>query len=74
MKGSQGQIIKMNGKKLSQFQFYFEGLLGTSTKLKQETKKKFLVLESGKFLEALGSKIGTGSVFCHSFSFWDNVF
>ena len=27
----------------------------------------------GKFLEALGSWIGTGSVFCHSFSFSNNV-
>ena len=31
-------------------------------------KKMFLVLTSGKFLEALGSGIGTGSIFCLSFS------
>ena len=33
----------------------------------------FLVLTSGKFLEALGSEIGTGSVFCQSFSVSNNV-
>ena len=27
----------------------------------------------GKFLEALGSEIRTGSLFCHSLSFLDNV-
>ena len=31
-------------------------------------KKLFLVLTSGKFLEALGSGIETGSIFCFSFS------
>ena len=35
-------------------------------------KKSFLVLTSGKFLEALGSGIGTGLVFCHLFSFLNN--
>ena len=30
-------------------------------------KKSFLVLTSGKFLEALVSGIGTGSIFCLSF-------
>ena len=33
----------------------------------------FLVLTSRKFLETLGSGIGTGSVFCHSFSFSNHV-
>jgi hypothetical protein len=33
----------------------------------------FLVLTLGKFLEALGSGIGTGLVFCHSFSFSNDV-
>ena len=32
----------------------------------------FIVLTSGKLKEALGSWIGTGSVFCHSFSFSDS--
>mgnify|MGYP006864174982 CR=1 FL=1 len=32
-----------------------------------------LVLTSGKFLEALGSKIGTCSIFCHSFLLSKNV-
>ena len=36
-------------------------------------KKYFLVLTSGNFLKALGSGIGTCSVFCHSFSFSNNV-
>ena len=36
-------------------------------------KKSSLVLTLGKFLEALGSCIGTGSVVCHSFSFSNNV-
>ena len=40
----------------------------------QVQKKKFLVLTSGKFLEALGSGIRTGSVFCHSFSVSNNVY
>ena len=33
----------------------------------------FLVLTSRKFLEALGSGIGTGLVICHSFSVSNNV-
>jgi hypothetical protein len=33
----------------------------------------FLVLTSGKFLEALGSGIGTSLVFCLSFSVSNNV-
>ena len=33
-----------------------------------------LVLTSGKFLEALGSEIGTGSIFCLSFSLSNRVF
>jgi hypothetical protein len=37
-------------------------------------KKMFLVLTSGKFLEALGSEIGTGLVFCLSFSVSNNVY
>ena len=36
-------------------------------------KKKFFVLTLGEFLEALGSEIGTCSVFCHSFSLSNNV-
>jgi hypothetical protein len=36
-------------------------------------KKMFLVLTSGKFLEALGSGIGTGSIFCLSFSLSNRV-
>ena len=36
-------------------------------------KKSFLVLTWGKFLEALGSGIGTGLVFCLSFSVSNNV-
>ena len=36
-------------------------------------KKLFLVLTSGKFLEALGSEIGTGSIFCLSFSLSNRV-
>ena len=36
-------------------------------------KKMFLVLTSGKFLEALGSGIVTGSIFCLSFSLSNNV-
>ena len=34
--------MKMNGKKLSQFQFHFPGLLGTSPLLKQEMKKSLI--------------------------------
>ena len=37
-------------------------------------KKLFLVLTSGEFLEVLGSGIGTGLVFCHSFSVSNNVY
>ena len=33
-----------------------------------------VVLTSGKFLEVLGSGIGAGLVFCHSFSVSNNVF
>ena len=33
----------------------------------------FLVLTLGKFLEALGTRIGTCSIFCHSFSLSNNV-
>ena len=36
-------------------------------------KNSFLVLTSGKFLEALGSGIGTGSIFCLSFSLSNRV-
>ena len=36
-------------------------------------KMSFLVLTSGKFLEALGSAIGTSLVFCNSFSVSNNV-
>ena len=36
-------------------------------------KKSFLVLTSGKFLETLGSGIGTGSIFCLSFSLSNRV-
>ena len=39
----------------------------------QSLKKKFLVFTLGKFLEALGGRIGTGLVFCHSFSVSNNV-
>jgi hypothetical protein len=36
-------------------------------------KKSFLVLTSGNFLEALGSRIGTGSISCLSFSLSNRV-
>ena len=36
-------------------------------------KKSFLGLTSGKFLEALGSGVGTGSIFCLSFSLSNRV-
>ena len=36
-------------------------------------KNSFLVLTSGKFLEALGGGIGTGSIFCLSFSLSNRV-
>ena len=52
--------MKRNGKKLSRFQFHFLGLLWTSLISKQETNFS-------------RSKIGTGLVFCHSFSFSNNV-
>ena len=88
--------LKMNGKKLSKFQFHFPGLLGTSLMSKQETKKilgpvhllpkrdKWDFLRSpvidfwfcfmfDKFLENLGSRFGTCSVFCHSFLLSNNV-
>ena len=42
--------------------------MGLSPKSNYEKKKSFLGLTSGKFLEALGSGIGTGSIFCLSFS------
>ena len=38
-----------------------------------KTRKEFVVLTWGKFLEALGSRIGTGSVFWQSFSVSNNV-
>ena len=72
--------LKMNGKKLSLFQFHFPGLLGTSLDKWDylrcpiiEKKNSFLVLTSGKFLEALGSGIGIGIVFCLSFSVSNTV-
>ena len=37
-------------------------------------KKLFLVLTLGKFLESLGSGIGTGSIFCLSFSLSNRVY
>ena len=37
------------------------------------SKISFLVLTSGKFLEALGRGIGTGSIFCLSFSLSNRV-
>ena len=42
--------MKMNGKKLRQFQFYFPGLLGTSLMLEQETKKS-LINSSFRYLQ-----------------------
>ena len=66
--------LKMNDKKLSRFQFHFPGLLGCQNIYPIIEKKSFLVLTSGKFLEALESGIGTGSVFCHSFSVSNNVY
>ena len=47
--------------------------MGLYPKSNYEKKKLFLVLTLGKFLEALGSGIGTGLVFCHSFSVSNNV-
>ena len=46
--------------------------MGLSPKSNYE-KKMFLVLTSGKFLEALGNGIGTGSIFCLSFSLSNRV-
>ena len=46
--------------------------MGLSLKSNYE-KRKFIVLTSGKFLEALGSGIGTGSIFCLSFSLSNRV-
>ena len=39
----------------------------------RDKKCFFIFLASDKLLAALGSGIGTGSVFCHSSSFQDNV-
>ena len=47
--------------------------MGLSSKSNYEKKTSFLVLTSGKFLEALGSGIGTGSIFCLSCSLSNNV-
>ena len=47
--------------------------MGLSAKSNYEKKKSFLVLTSGKFLEALGSEIGTGSIFYLSFSLSNRV-
>ena len=47
--------------------------MGLSPKSNYEKKKSFLVLTSGKFLEALGNGIGTGSIFCLSFSLSNRV-
>ena len=47
--------------------------MGLSLKSNYEKKNPFLVLTSGKFLEALGSGIGTGSIFCLSFSLSNRV-
>ena len=46
--------------------------MGLSPKSNYE-KKSFLVLTSGKFLETLGRGIGTGSIFCFSFSLSNRV-
>ena len=47
--------------------------MGLSPKSNYEKKILFLVLTSGKFLEALGGGIGTGSIFCLSFSLSNRV-
>ena len=47
--------------------------MGLSLKSNYEKKNPFLVLTSGKFLEALGIGIGTGSIFCLSFSLTNRV-
>ena len=44
-----------------------------SPKSNYEKKNSFLVLTPGKFLEALGSVIGTGSILCLSFSLSNRV-
>jgi hypothetical protein len=55
------------------------GLLGQSTLFESENERQkiepvsFLVLTSGKFLEPLGSGIGSGSIFCLSFSLSNRV-
>ena len=46
--------------------------MGLSPKSNYE-KKKILVLTSGKFLEGLGSGIGTCSIFCLSFALSNRV-
>ena len=51
----------MNGKKLSEFQFHFPGLLATSPILKQETKKSLIIGDNPIYLIS------------DSFSFSDNV-
>ena len=61
--------MEMNGKKLNMFKLYFPRLLGTPLVSKQETNFSCF----GRFLDALESGIGTGLVFCHSFSFTNNV-
>ena len=62
----------MNSKKMSWFQFHFLGLLATST-LGLSPVSNYEKKISGKVLEAMGSKIGTDLVFCHSFSVSKNV-
>jgi hypothetical protein len=47
--------------------------MGLSPMSNYRKKKSFPVLTSGKFLEALGSRIGTGLVFYLSFSVSNNV-
>ena len=47
--------------------------MGLSPKSNYEKKISFLVLTLGKFLEALGSGIRTGSIFCLSFSLSNRV-
>jgi len=47
--------------------------VGLSPKSNYEKKESFPVLTSGRFLEALGSGIKTGSIFCLSFSLSNRV-
>ena len=47
--------------------------MGLSPKSNYEKKISFLVLTSGKFLEAEETGIGTGSIFCLSFSLSNRV-